>query len=260
MVVDRPHCNVLRRAFGSCATIGPDRRWQAMSHRITSHHILPGLGLLLAACGSAPREDGPPATATSGARPDAAPGVIPGPAGSGGTPPTARGDPAATRPAAPGAIAAVLIRREWARAANRDRCAPLGFGSDGGGQGTARRASFSGGWAVAFDRPGLRSAYGIAGAGLLPQDDAPPAEQRRRLRSQWPYFMVLDGLPQPAFAGFGVEGATRYPPGNASGNGLNSLAYVRVGGQSCTYNVWSRLGRAHLEVLLDSLQPVAKLP
>ena len=45
-----------------------------------------------------------------------------------------------------------------------------------------------------------------------------------------------------------------YPADNPDGRGLNSVAYVRVGGERCTYNLWSRLGRAHLEVLLDSLR------
>jgi hypothetical protein len=35
---------------------------------------------------------------------------------------------------------------------------------------------------------------------------------------------------------------------------LQSVAYVRVGGQDCTYNVWSRISRAHLEALLDNLR------
>ena len=47
-----------------------------------------------------------------------------------------------------------------------------------------------------------------------------------------------------------------YPPDNPAGRGLNSLAYVRAGEEGCTYNVWSRLGRAHLELLLDALRVV----
>ena len=61
---------------------------------------------------------------------------------------------------------------------------------------------------------------------------------------------------QPAFAGYGIEGAAAYPADNPAGRGVNSLAYLRVGGQQCTYNVWSRLGRSHLETLLDALRPV----
>ena len=43
-------------------------------------------------------------------------------------------------------------------------------------------------------------------------------------------------------------------PDNAQGEGLESLAYMRVAGQGCTYNVWSRISRAHLETLLDNLR------
>ncbi len=157
----------------------------------------------------------------------------------------------------PVALDAALIRSEWRKAANHARCAPLGFTDTGSRRGTARRADFSGGWAVAYDLPGLRSAYGVAGPGLLPQTDEQPASvQRDRLQRQWPYFVEVEQLPQPAFAGYGIEGAEAYPDANPEGRGVNSLAYLRVGGQTCTYNVWSRLGRAHLELLLRSLTAI----
>ncbi|MFA7587040.1 MAG: hypothetical protein WCY11_12755 [Novosphingobium sp.] len=110
---------------------------------------------------------------------------------------------------------------------------------------------------MAFDTPAIRSAYGIAGPGLSDSDEAPVSEQRARLAAQWPYFRELEDLPVPSFAGYGVEGAGRYPAVNPGGVGINSLAYVRVAGQTCTYNVWSRLGRAHLERLLDNLVLIA---
>jgi hypothetical protein len=164
--------------------------------------------------------------------------------------------PEATRPAEPGPLAAALVRAEWRKADNRESCAPLAFTTDAGAPAKPRRANFAGGWAVAFDTPDTRSAYGIAGPGLIPADAAPPAEQAERLGAQWPHFATLAGLPAPAFAGYGVEGAEGYPADNPEGRGLNSLAYLRVGGQACTYNVWSRLGRAHLEALLESLRPL----
>lgn len=148
------------------------------------------------------------------------------------------------------------IRAEWAKAENRASCGPITFTSDGGAPALYRRAYFGGGWAVAFDLPNMRSAYGVAGAGLTPIDEGDAQAQQDRLRGQWPYFITLPNLPQPAFAGYGVEGANEYPTDNADGRGLKSLAYLRVGGQRCTYNVWSYLGRAHLEVLLDSLRPL----
>jgi hypothetical protein len=57
----------------------------------------------------------------------------------------------------------------------------------------------------------------------------------------------LDG----SSAGYGLEGHT----------GPNWLAYVKIPGQQCLYNVWSRRGKADLEQLIASLrfvyQPLA---
>jgi len=145
-------------------------------------------------------------------------------------------------------------RAEWAKAENRKSCAPLALAAPGEPEGTPRAARFGGGWGVAFDLPGLRSAYGFAGTGLLPDDRADPRTQRRRLTDQWPYMRELVRLPTPSFAGYGQEGAQPYPAANPGGQGLHSLAYLRVGGQRCTYNVWSRISRAHLEWLLDNLR------
>ncbi|MFB0874222.1 MULTISPECIES: hypothetical protein [unclassified Sphingobium] len=147
-----------------------------------------------------------------------------------------------------------IARAEWAKAKAKVGCAPLALVSDAGADGAARRAEFSGGWGVAFDLPGRRSAYGFAGPGVLPQDRAPAEAQRARLAKQWPYRMEIDTLPAPSFAGYGLSGAQPYPTGNPEGNGMESVAYLRVGGQACTYNVWSRISRAHLEALLGHLR------
>ncbi|WP_022683578.1 hypothetical protein [Sphingobium bisphenolivorans] len=151
-------------------------------------------------------------------------------------------------------VAERRARAEWAKAENRKSCAPLALARGGTPEGTPRAATFSGGWAVAFDLPGRRSAYGFAGTGLLPSDKADARTHRARLKRQWPYFRELARLPAPSFAGYGQEGADPYPARNAAGTGLHSLAYLRVGGQRCTYNVWSRISRAHLEWLLDNLR------
>lgn len=145
---------------------------------------------------------------------------------------------------------------QWRKAENRGSCAPLAFARDGGQGGTSRRAYFGGGWGVAFDRPGLRSAYGLAGTGHLPEDDEPFTVQRERLAAQWPYARALPKLRPGAFAGYGLEGAKPLAAGDGDGRGQNMLAYVRVPGQRCLYNVWSRLGRVHLETLLDSLRVI----
>ncbi|NML93344.1 hypothetical protein [Novosphingobium olei] len=180
------------------------------------------------------------------AQPSPAPPVASAPAPS----PT----PAPMPTAAPLSAADRLILGQWRKAANRGECAPLHFRSTAGASGTPRPARFSGGWAVAWDQPQVRSAFGIAGVAILPDDHASADAQRDRLARQWQHLRQLDTLPQPAFAGYGVEGAQPYPVTNPEGKGLNSLAYLRVGGQTCTYNVWSRISRAHLEALLENLE------
>lgn len=150
---------------------------------------------------------------------------------------------------------------EWRKAPNRKACAPLALASNGGVAAKVRSANFGGGWGVAFDRPGMRSAYGFAGSGLLPEDEASQADKRAELAKQWPYTRELGrpgGLPQGSLAGYGLEGAGRYSDANPRGTGEQSIAYVRIAGQKCLYDVWSRVGRAHLETLLDSLRIVGK--
>jgi hypothetical protein len=199
----------------------------------------------LVACGTEPAADAPEAPAATG-------GPSPAPSGRVAPPPEAApDDPPAP---APEPLAAALVRAEWAKSNDREDCGPLAFTTDGGVPATARRAEFSGGWGVAFDTRQVRSAYGVAGPGVIPGDEAPPAAQAERLGRQWPHFTTLARLPAPAFAGYGIEGAQEFPADNPDGRGLNAVAYVRVGGERCTYNVWSRLGRAHLEALLDSLR------
>jgi hypothetical protein len=166
--------------------------------------------------------------------------------------------PVASAPARPQLLAERLILSEWSKAENRAKCAPLGFTGDGGKGGEPRRAYFGGGWAVAFDLPGKRSAYGLAGVGLLPDDEAAESAQRERLINQWPSFVDLTDLPQPAYAGYGVEGGTAWREDDPQALASNALAYVRVGGQTCQYNVWSRLGRAHLERLLSNLRVIGR--
>jgi len=203
---------------------------------------------LMAGCDRAGEEPPPVTPQTSAAVEDDAPAASPTPA-----PAT----PSETAPSPePSLVAEAVVLEEWNKADNRDVCAPLAFAATGHARGAPRRANFAGGWGVAFDLPNQRSAYGIAGPGTLSSDREPPAAQRERLQGQWPYFRDLAALPQPAFVGYGIEGAQAYPADNRAGRGVNSLAYVRVGGQECTYNVWSRLGRAHLETLLGALRQV----
>jgi hypothetical protein len=127
-----------------------------------------------------------------------------------------------------------VYHTEWSKAANRGTCALVAFANTGAGSGaTARAATFSGGWAVAYDQAELRSAFGIAGSGSNASDQTYEWPQR----IEW-----SDG----SHATYGPEGGT----------GPNELAYLRISGQGCLYNVWSRLGRAHLEQLLNNIRYV----
>ena len=127
-----------------------------------------------------------------------------------------------------------VYRTEWQRAANRESCALLAFDKVAGEDAAPRRANFSGGWAVAYDTPSVRSAFGIAGTGSLASAPA---------YDDWPYELRWsDG----SVAQYGPEGGT----------GPNQLAYLRVAGEDCLYNVWSRQGRDHLESLLERIRRV----
>lgn len=127
----------------------------------------------------------------------------------------------------------------WQRAENRARCAllaPARIDPALQQRATVRAASFSGGWAVAYDLPGTRSAFGVAGTGASAW--APD------VYDGWPHKRdFADG----SHVGYGPEG----------GAGTNWLAYVRIPGQQCLYNVWSRRGQAHLEELLGQLRFVS---
>lgn len=166
---------------------------------------------------------------------------------------------ATAAPARRSLIAERLVLAEWSRAENRAVCAPVSFTSDGGKGGTPRRANFGGGWAVAFDLADQRSAYGVAGTGTIPADSRSDSDKRTTLINQWPSFRDLPALPQPSYAGYGVEGAQPWRDEDPQSLGTNALAYVRIGGQTYQYNVWSRLGRAHLETLLKNMRVIGRV-
>lgn len=123
---------------------------------------------------------------------------------------------------------------QWYKAENQNKCAILVL-TAANKEPTAkpRKANFSGGWAVAYDKPNARSAFGIAGTGslALSQNDAAVFPDTIR----W-----SDG----SAASYGLEGGT----------GPGYLAYVTVAGQGCLYNVWSKQGKKHLESLLLSMR------
>jgi hypothetical protein len=124
-----------------------------------------------------------------------------------------------------------VYKTEWLKAENRNGCRLLAI-TVNPGDATPRRANFSGGWAIAYDTPATRSAFGIAGTGSKAADPS---------YDEWPHHLTWsDG----SSAGYGPEGGT----------GPNQLAYLRVAGQDCLYNVWSRAGVEDLERLMASLR------
>ncbi|MGQ0847595.1 MAG: hypothetical protein ACT4OP_00480 [Actinomycetota bacterium] len=157
----------------------------------------------------------------------------------------------------------VLIE-QWEAAENRDGCAALSpVGGIEGGQ--PRAATFSGGWAVAWDAPdgpGMaadgtycencgRSAVGVAGAGV-------PADQSA-VRA-WPDVIEWsDG----SMVGYGIEGelsdlpVTNPVTGDAASP--TRLAYLVVAGEECLYNVWSRRSEAELLDVIGRLRFVEGL-
>ena len=136
---------------------------------------------------------------------------------------------------APATVPAVYIS-VWRAVENRRQCAlmaPARLDPDLQQRATARAATFSGGWAVAYDLPELRSAFGVAGAGASAWEGT--------VYDAWPEKRVFADSSR---VGYGPEGGT----------GPNWLAYLRIPGQQCLYNVWSRRGRQHLETLLEQLR------
>jgi len=86
-----------------------------------------------------------------------------------------------SKPALPPSEVPAVLLQQWRQADNRSSCAALAPVSLGQGAGaTPRAADFSGGWVVAYDKPGLpgrspdasrctdcgQGAFGIAGTGL----------------------------------------------------------------------------------------------
>ena len=127
----------------------------------------------------------------------------------------------------------------WRVAENRSRCAllaPVALGADLA-DATPRKATFSGGWSVAYDLPGTRSAFGVAGSGSDPWSSD--------IYTDWPHNI---SWPDGSTAGYGPE----------AGTGPNWLAYVKIPGQRCLYNVWSRRGKVELEQIIESLRFVTQ--
>jgi hypothetical protein len=129
-----------------------------------------------------------------------------------------------------GALPRVLLA-EWRKAENRAGCAPAWF-DDVGADVPIRRRTFAGGWGVTVRNP---RRWGVAGAGVIAADADLEKWKFRRQNAAG------------VRAGYGLEGFDMGP---------DWLAYVLVPGQSCLYNVWSSVGKEHLEHLLEHLRVV----
>lgn len=152
---------------------------------------------------------------------------------------------------------APLTRREvpapllaaWERADNRDVCAPMAPRSFGAASGArARTSELEGGWAVEFDRRGLpglgrdgaacptcgRGVFGIAGTSLAPEALAGDHAAG----------------PAPSFRD-GSHAEVEVSEGEPV-----AAATIVVAGGSCVYQVWSFLGREHVEELVRELRRV----
>jgi hypothetical protein len=156
--------------------------------------------------------------------------------------PDSASSPPQSLPVAPWSNAAVrradipaVYHDQWRVAANRTTCGLVAFTQLGeGAAAVPRAATFSGGWAVAYDLPQTRSAFGIAGSGSLASDST---------YAGWPnHLRWSDG----SRADYGPEGGT----------GPNQLAYLRIANEECLYNVWSRISKEHLELLIDGIRRV----
>jgi hypothetical protein len=132
-----------------------------------------------------------------------------------------------------------VLAEQWHLAENQLWCSAL-YPSDLGGvsDATIRAAEFGGGWAVAWDTPAQRSAFGIAGVGLPAWEDIAV-----RMPSVVTYGDVA--------VGFGGEGFDE--------TATKRMAEFSVPGQLCAYQVWSELGDEHLLTLVDSLRRVEGL-
>jgi hypothetical protein len=152
----------------------------------------------------------------------------------------------AERLAQPAAPRALL--QAWRRADNSGWCAPLAPTSLGAGEGArARSGAYAGGWSLEFDQRGSagmtaagevcetcgRGSFGIAGTSMS-------AEEAEDLVGATATVLADGGR-------IDVQTSSEDPA---------SVATIVVPGQDCVYQVWTFLGRAHLDQLVASLRLV----
>ncbi len=158
----------------------------------------------------------------------------------------------------PDAEAPAVLLEEWRRAGADPSCPPVAFPDPGEATGaTARRANTTPeDWLVAYDRPGLRGrgadgyacedcGRGVFGIGPV---DVPPEEIRPAL------------VEEPGIRRRWADGTTAWYAPDADSAGRDTSPHtgrIALGGHDCRYQVWSYLGRLHLEHLLDHARVVA---
>lgn len=161
------------------------------------------------------------------------------------------GDPAPpwNAPALPSNQAPAAISQAWKADQDRSGCAPIGFAATDLPGATAHVAPFGdNGWGVGFDKPGEpgnatsgqysptggHSVFGVACSGL---------PDIVHSFADWPHHIVWsDG----SRADYGPQGFT----------GPVWIAFVHIRGQTNLYQIWSALGRQHLQYLLSQLRYV----
>ena len=130
-----------------------------------------------------------------------------------------------------------VYSQQWRKADNRKNCALLVLPRNASAHlpnAKSRPAPFSGGWAIAYDTPKQRSAYGVANAGTT---------SKRDLYEGWAYRKnYADG----SYVTLGREGNN--PQGKM-------LAYL-VLNNGCFYNIWSQLSSEHLQKIIGQLRYV----
>jgi hypothetical protein len=89
----------------------------------------------------------------------------------------------------------------------------------------------------------MRNAFGLAGSGM--------DGEIKYVDDRWPFKIYFnDG----SAVGYGLAGSESYDNKNPNGVGQENLAFLIISNQKCLYNIWSRLGREHLELLRDQLR------
>lgn len=141
------------------------------------------------------------------------------------------------------------ILAAWERAENRDNCAPIAPRSFGAAEGARARASeLEGGWAVEFDRRGMRGVmrdgtlceacgrgvFGLAGTAMSPEEIAGEHSD----------------TPAPSFR----DGS--HAELEVSDSESIAAATITVAGEGCVYQVWSFLGQDHVEELVRELRRI----